>query len=152
MTRDVTRREMIAATGALVVLVACGRGERRAVGPQPIAIGLDECAWCRMLIDEERLAAQFVAADGRASSFGEAGCLLAWLAANPGAAGRAYVRTLDGGNWRPAGEAHYATGAMRTPMRFDVTAYAAPVTRGKGRATETWDELRRKGAPRARKD
>ena len=115
-----------------------------------IAIGVDDCAWCRMRIDEERLAAQFVAYDGRASSFGEAGCLLAWMAANPGVAGMPFVRTRDAAGWRPAGMARYVTGAARTPMRFDVTAFAGDPPAGEGDSTESWDELRRKGAPRAR--
>jgi copper chaperone NosL len=141
---------MLAATGAFALLVACGRGEAPVVGPRPIALGIDECAWCRMLIDEERLAAQFVAADGRASAFGEVGCLLAWMAANRGAVGAAFVRTLDAADWRAASAAQYATGALRTPMRFDVTAYAAPVDGREGVATGSWDELLRKGAPHAR--
>jgi copper chaperone NosL len=150
MTRCLSRREMLAATGALALLVACGGGERAPAGPKPIAIGIDECAWCRMLIDEERLAAQFVADDGRASSFGEVGCLVAWMAAHPDSAGTPFVRTVDAADWRPAAAARYATGAERTPMRFDVTAHAAPPPAGEGVLAETWEELRRKGAPHAR--
>ena len=150
MMRPLSRREMIAATGALALSMACGREARPgSAGPKPIALGVDECAWCRMLIDEERLAAQFLAEDGRASSFGEVGCLLAWMAADPGAEGTAFVRTLDAGDWRRAAHALYATGAATTPMRFDVTAHASPPA-GDGIALERWDELRRKGAPHAR--
>ncbi len=43
MTRPLSRREMIAATGALALLAACGGGVRRAE-PKPIAIGVDDCA------------------------------------------------------------------------------------------------------------
>jgi copper chaperone NosL len=148
--RCISRREMIAATGALALLAACGRDEPRAARPRPIAIGVDECAWCRMVIDEERLAAQFVSADGRASSFGEAGCLIAWTAAHPDAAGVPFVRTLDAGDWRRAASARYATGVVKTPMRFDLTAHAAPLPDADRVATESWDEIRRRGAPHAR--
>ncbi len=150
MTRCLSRREMLAATGALALLVACGGGEPAPAGPKPIAIGIDECAWCRMLIDEERLAAQFVSADGRASSFGEVGCLVAWMTAHSDATGMPFVRTADAGDWRPAAAARYATGAERTPMQFDVTAYAASPPAADGVLVETWDQLRRKGAPHAR--
>ena len=150
MMRPLSRREMIAAAGALALSMACGGGVRPAsAGPRPIALGIDECAWCRMLIDEERLAAQFLAEDGRASSFGEVGCLLAWMAENPVVEGIVFVRTLDAGDWRRAAAARYATGAATTPMRFDVTAHASPPA-GNGIAIERWDELRRKGAPHAR--
>ena len=150
MRRRLSRRELLAATGAVLLLTACGGREPRGGGPKPVAIGMEECAWCRMRIDEERLAAQFVAADGRASSFGEVGCLLAWIAANPGAAGTPFVHTVDAGEWRPASEAQYAAGAERTPMRFDLTAHATPPPSGEGIIVESWNELRRKGAPHAR--
>lgn len=150
MMRPLSRREMIAATGALALLVGCGGGEPRFVGPKPIAIGLDECAWCRMLIDEEGFVAQYVAANGRAFPFGEVGCLLAWMAANPADAGTPFVRTRDARDWRRAAAAQYATGAERTPMRFDVVAYAGAVPAADGVIAEIWEELRRKRAPHAR--
>jgi copper chaperone NosL len=148
MRTVLTRRDVVRLLGLGTLALAC-RSVPDPPAPEEIALGRDECAWCRMLIDEERLAAQFVATDGRASSFGEAGCLLAWMAANPRAVGTAFVRTLDTGDWRAARAAHYATGAVRTPMRFDIAAYAAPVS-GAGIVDESWDELRRKGAPHAR--
>lgn len=150
MSRCMSRREMIAATGALVLLAACGSGAPHAGGPRPIALGIDECAWCRMLIDEEHLAAQLVSADGRGSSFGEVGCLLAWLAGNPGVEGSSFVRTLDAADWRRATDARYASGAVRTPMRFDLTAHAGEAPKGAGVVMESWDQLRKKGAPHAR--
>ena len=149
MTRALSRREMIAAAGALALL-ACRQETRHAAGPRPIAIGIDECAWCRMVIDEDRLAAQFVSAEGRASSFGEAGCLVAWIVTNPSASGTPFVRTLDAGDWRRAASARYATGVVKTPMRFDLTAHAAPLPSGDQRATESWDEILGRGAPHAR--
>jgi len=150
MTRALSRREMLAAAGALALLAACGQEARRAAGPRPIAIGIDDCAWCRMVIDEDRLAAQFVSADGRASSFGEAGCLVAWMAANPAASGTPFVRTLDAGEWRRAASARYATGVVKTPMRFDLTAHAASLPNGDPVVTESWDEILGRGAPHAR--
>lgn len=150
MSALLSRREMIAATGALAMLVACGGGETRASGPLPITIGIDECAWCRMLIDEVRLAAQLVSPEGRASSFGEAGCLLAWLAATPEARGTPFVKTLDTGAWLRAERARYAAGEVRTPMRFDLTAHESPSVPGPSLLTESWDEIRGKGAPHAR--
>jgi copper chaperone NosL len=146
MSRALSRREMIAASGALALLAACGGGERERMGPQPIAVGIDECAWCRMLIDEERLAAQFVPAGGRVSSFGEVGCLLAWLASAADTSGASYVKAFDTGGWLRAESAHYATGQVRTPMRFDLTAHSTPPSGG----SEAWDAIRRKGAPHAR--
>lgn len=150
MTRSFSRREMIMVAGAFALLAACGEDMPQVAGPRPIAIGIDDCAWCRMVIDEDRLAAQFMSADGRASSFGEAGCLVAWMSANPAAEGTPFVRTLDAGDWRRAASARYATGVVKTPMRFDLTAHAAPLSDGDPLATESWNEVLGRGAPHAR--
>ena len=150
MRAVLSRREMIAAKGALALLVACRGTETRTSGPLPIAVGIDECAWCRMLIDEERLAAQVVSPEGRASSFGEVGCLLAWLASTADTNGTPFVKALDTGAWLPAERARYALGQVRTPMQFDLTAHERPPTTGSGIVTESWGDLRRKGAPHAR--
>ena len=150
MRAVLSRREMIAATGALALLAACRGTGTRSVGPLPIAVGIDECVWCRMLIDDERLAAQVVSTEGRASSFGEVGCLLAWLASTADTNGTPFVKTLDTGVWLRAEQARYAAGQVRTPMQFDLTAHERPPTEGSSTVTESWDEIRRKGAPHAR--
>lgn len=149
MRAVLSRREMIAATGALALLAACRGTGTPTRGPLPIAVGIDECAWCRMLIDDERLAAQFVSAEGRASSFGEVGCLLAWMAATADTNGTPFVKALDTGAWLRAERARYAVGLVRSPMQFDLTAHDSPPTTGSS-VTESWEEIRRKGAPHAR--
>jgi hypothetical protein len=150
MRAMLSRREMIAATGALALLVACRGTGTPTGGPLPIAVGIDECAWCRMLIDDERLAAQVVSPEGRASSFGEVGCLLAWLASTADTNGTPFVKALDTGAWLRAERARYAAGQVRTPMQFDLTAHESSPATGDSVVTESWDEIRRKGAPHAR--
>jgi copper chaperone NosL len=150
MKPALTRRELLMAAGAVAILTACGERPVGGAGAAPITPGVDECAWCRMLIDEERLAAQFRPARGAVSRFGEVGCLVAWLAADSGRAGTALVKTLDTAEWIPAERASYLLGAARTPMGFDITAHASPEVPGSATLIGSWDELLRRGAPDAR--
>lgn len=141
------RREALRVLGVGALALACRRAPELPA-PEAVALGRDECAWCRMIIDDARLPAEFARAGGRVEKFGEPGCLLAWLAEHPGAAGAAFV-TVESGAWIPAGDAHYAVGASRTPMRFDVTAHRAAPSGG---SPATWTALVRKGAPDVRND
>jgi copper chaperone NosL len=65
---------------ALALLLAACR-----TGPQPIAYGRDECAWCHMQISDARYAAELVTNHGRALTFDSIECLVS------------YYESLDGG-------------------------------------------------------
>ena len=143
-----TRREAVAALAAGALLLACGRAPREA-RPVPIAMGRDECAWCRMTIDDARLAAEYVPRDGAASLFGEVGCLLSWRAANPAAAGVAFVAAAESGAWLDARRAAYVVGVTRTPMLFNITAHGAAPAGVPAGGVMTWEFLLEQGAPRA---
>jgi copper chaperone NosL len=151
MSRVLTRREVVLALGAAAILVACGE---RPIEPVALALGREECAWCRMRIDDARFPAQLVTAPGRARFFDEPGCLLSWMADHPEATGTAFVTAVETTEWLPAERAHFAMGRMRTPMRFDITAHAStPAANGAGDGTPlTWRTLLAKGAPDARHD
>jgi copper chaperone NosL len=141
-----TRRQAIITLSALAWTMACGR--RPDDQPAPVTYGRDECAWCRMTVDDPRLVAQWTSPGTTAQIFGEPGCLLAWLSAHPGAAGTAWVRTHDRDQWLRAGEAVFVPDLVRTPMSFHLAAFTA-VPAGAG-TTLTWAGLREKGAPDAR--
>lgn len=145
MRSSLTRREMVRLLGLGALALAC-RSAPEAPAPEAIALGRDECAWCRMLIDEPRLPAEFVRAGGWAEKFGEAGCLLAWLAENREARGTAFV-TVEDGSWMVADDARFLVGEVRTPMAFDITAHRTPPP---GAAAVPWSDLLREGAPRVR--
>ena len=143
-----TRREALAALSAAALGLALPACDRRAgVTPPEIAFGEDVCDWCRMTIDDPRLAAAFVPASGRSLRFGEAGCLLSWLAENPGAAGSPFVAAREDGGWLLASAATYTRGTVRTPMSFDIAAWRGEP--GVGEERLTWKRLREEGAPRA---
>lgn len=142
--RTMTRREVVRVLGLGMLAVACSRSSGAPV-PEDVVLGRDECAWCRMLIDEPRLPAEFVHPGGRVEKFGEPGCLLAWLDENTPAEGVSFV-TVEDGAWMAAGEARFTVGERRTPMAFDIIAHRrAPA----GRAL-AWAELLQEGAPGVR--
>jgi hypothetical protein len=150
-TRPWSRREAVLAlsTGtlglALPGLWACGRSTE--AKPPSIAFDQDECDWCRMTIDDPRLAATFVPTSGRALRFGEPGCLLAWLAQRRAVEGAAFVAAQEDGGWLAAGSARFGRGVVRTPMRFDIAAWrGSPEAAGEWL---TWARLVEEGAPRA---
>lgn len=141
-----TRREMLVALAGLAWSTACGR--RPDGRPVAIAYGRDECAWCRMTIDDPTLAAQWITTASSPRIFGEPGCLLAWHAAHPETPGSAWVRTRDRDAWLRAEDALFVHDLVRTPMAFNLAAFAAPPA--PAGATQTWSELLQKGAPDAR--
>ena len=146
MGASISRRKAVGLIAAGVVLAACRRAPELPA-PEAVTRGHDECAWCRMPIDDVRHAAEFARLDGTVEKFGEPGCLLAWLAAQPGARGVSFV-TVETGDWVPAADARFLVGAARTPMAFDITAHrSVAATAGPAAA---WTELLAKGAPRVR--
>lgn len=143
-----TRRQVIIALAGATWTMACG--PRRTDAPVAISYGRDECAWCRMTVDDPTLAAEWVLPDGPPLIFGEAGCLLAWIAAHRDTVGRPWVRNRDADEWLPAAEASYARGIVTTPMAFNLTAHRRAPSPAPAVTVVTWPELLEKGTPDAR--
>ena len=148
--RHCTRREALlslvacALPFAFPAIGACSR-PREAVPPE-IALDQDMCDWCRMTIDDPRLAAAFVPTTGGSLRFGEPGCLLSWMAEQREVPGTPFVVAREDGGWLLAPSARYARGAVRTPMAFDLAAWRGEPAGGE---LVSWDRLVEEGAPRA---
>ncbi|HET8623457.1 MAG TPA: hypothetical protein VFM14_07830, partial [Gemmatimonadales bacterium] len=117
-----TRRELLGTLLATALLAAC-RPRAHAPAPVEIEFGRDECSYCRMTIDDPRLAAEFIEVGGQARKFGEPGCLVNWMRKAPSVKGTAFVTDAGRGGWLPAAAAFYVAGRVRTPMSYDVAAY-----------------------------
>lgn len=116
--RPLTRRALFAACGAVLAGCAAGVG-----GPVPILVGSDTCAFCRMTILDDRVAAAYVVGR-RAHKFDDPGCLRDFvLARDPERSGRGFVRDYAGSGFLPAGAAVLVAGAVATPMSTNVVAF-----------------------------
>ncbi len=120
-----TRRLFLTSTLTVGVLAGCRAATAE---PVPLLVGADTCAFCRMTILDERLAAEYVA--GRqVVKFDEAGCLRDWvLRHDPGRAGVAWLRDYAGGGWVRAESAVLVAGAVATPMSTNVVAFRDEVS------------------------
>lgn len=136
----------------LLVLPLLGAGCAAAGAPHPREIrpGEDACEYCHMAVDDPARAAQWVAFGGRALTFDEPGCLLAWLERNPGATGAPFVADEAGSGWIPAEEATFVRGGTETGMGFGIVAYRSADAAGaaaaeRGGEVRSWADLLREG-------
>lgn len=143
-----TRRQAIITLAGAAWTLACG--PRRVDAPIAIGYGRDECGWCRMPVDDPTLAAEWLSADQPPLLFGEAGCLLAWIAAHRDATGQPWVRNRDADEWLRATDATFSRGVVATPMAFNLTAHRQAPSPSPAITLHTWSELLEKGAPDAR--
>ena len=56
-----------------VVLFSCN------AGPEPLRIGVDNCAYCRMTLSDQRFGAEIITKKGRLLKFDDSHCVLAYL-------------------------------------------------------------------------
>lgn len=120
---------MIVRTGILfalaLMLSSC------ADGPREITIGAEECAHCRMIVSEERFAAQLRTEHGRTHVFDSIECMAEFIQED-GTTDTASVRGLwvtdftQPENWVSAPEAHYLRSPeLRSPMGINLSAFAS---------------------------
>jgi copper chaperone NosL len=111
-----------------LALGACGDGGN----PVPVEIYPEEdvCQTCRMLITDQRFAAECVMKKGRAKKFDDPICLIRYfdLAKTLGLAKREdvrayYVKDYDTKEWVDAKEAHYVKANVVTVMGYGVVSF-----------------------------
>lgn len=95
-------------------------------GPPSLRYGQESCTHCRMIVNDDRFAAAFVAKSGEPAKFDDVGCLVEYMAANPGATGNVWVRGYQSGQWHDARTAYFAYGPkLHTPMASGLAAVAS---------------------------
>jgi copper chaperone NosL len=108
-------------------LLAGGCGD----GPRAIQVGAEECAHCRMLVSENRFAAQLVTDRGRSYVFDSIECMAEFLddgvEVPEDRVGSLWVTDFsEPGHWLDAGEAHFLRSEeLRSPMGLNLSAHAA---------------------------
>ena len=108
-------------------LLAGGCGD----GPRAIQVGAEECAHCRMLVSENRFAAQLVTDRGRSYVFDSIECMAEFLddgvEVPEDRVGSLWVTDFsEPGHWLDAREAHFLRSEeLRSPMGLNLSAHAA---------------------------
>jgi copper chaperone NosL len=102
---------------------ACG------ISPEPVHVGSDECAQCRMTISEPQFASQVLSQRGRSSKFDSVECMVAFLnGSSPAAADvhSAGVADFDEPErWVRVEDAFFVhSAALRSPMGGGLSAHA----------------------------
>lgn len=146
-------RTPLAATTFALAAAAC------ASGAPTIALGIDACAECRMIIADSRFAAVLVSGTGKAITFDSIDCLLAYVAAHPGDRHRevlvADAAAVKLGLVRAEDAVFVRASALRPPMGSAIALRASDTTmlrRTNGQAL-SWAQLHREalaGAAHAR--
>jgi copper chaperone NosL len=114
---------LLAAVAGLALLASC------AVEPRPVHLGADECAHCRMAIEDTRFAAQLLTDRGRSEVFDAIECLATAIAEGTYAGENIHslwvMDSVEGGAWVRVEEAHFVhSSEIRSPMGMGVAAFA----------------------------
>ncbi len=135
------------AVGLMLLLGACSQTADTTQPPE-IAYGQDVCDNCNMLISEEKFAAAYWTADGRARRFDDMGEMLSYMQSNPEEIASAWVHDVNSAEWLPAEDAYFVMNSgLMTPMGTGIVACgsedeAAALAFGQdGAAVMTFDEL-----------
>jgi copper chaperone NosL len=125
----------------LLVLAACGGR-----GPQPIALGQENCDYCRMTIGDGRYAGEAVSDKGKVRKFDSVECLASFVVGNraTGAASAVWVADYDHpGSWLAADTARFLRAASgRSPMGLGIMAFASDAALEAARAREGGEAMR----------
>ncbi len=104
----ITRASAGLALCLMVVLVGCDSG------PRDVQFGLDRCAHCMMIIDDDRFAAQLVTSRGKTVVFDSIECMALHDHESEGAA---WVWSKKSESWIDAAKAtFYKDESIRSPM------------------------------------
>jgi copper chaperone NosL len=103
------------------LLAGCGTADQSR--PPNVRFGEEACAFCRMIISDDRFAAAVVIKTGEALKFDDIGCMILHEArqVRPGAA--YWVRNFTGRDWLNAREATFVHSTkFRSPMDHGLAA------------------------------
>jgi copper chaperone NosL len=119
-------KALAAALAALVGLVAAVvfLWPAPGSGPRPLRYGVDACADCRMAVTRPGFGGELRDADGRLTTYDDAGCLLRAMVKRHGAMPEAWVEDHDGGGFVSLLAAHLVRSPqVDTPMGSGLVAF-----------------------------
>jgi copper chaperone NosL len=117
--------------------------------PVPIKLGEDLCEYCKMVIADERFAAEIITKKGKVYKFDAIECMVGYYNENTGYIKKAYVvNFLNPKEFLTAEDAYYVRSPqIRSPMGMNLSAYrseeeARRTLQGKEGEVLSWNELR----------
>lgn len=120
-------------------------GDEASAKEPDVQWGAEECAHCRMIIDDRRFAAAWISGDGTQAHFDDIGCMVAMVREQGEDAGtRYFVQHYEEETWLDATAAAYVRqDGVRSPMSYNVAAYPAGAAPGGAdlRGSWTWKAL-----------
>lgn len=123
MSPRVPRRLAVPTVALLALLAACG-----ARGPEPIALNVDGCDYCRMTISDARFGGEAVTSKGRVHKFDSIECLAGWARTAPAGSVQALyvIDTQHPGTFVPVDSAGFIKdGFMKSPMGRSIVGFAS---------------------------
>lgn len=99
------------------------------VQPVPIMPEADECARCRMAVEQPRFASELIAADNQVFKFDDIGCMVEFVKAKgtrmkpPKAM---FVNDFFTARWVRLEKATLVKSSFQTPMRYGLLAFESP--------------------------
>jgi len=105
--------------------------------PQPINLGSDQCAYCRMMITEQEFGSQILNTQGRSFKFDSVECMAAYDLTEDGENmhSKWVPDFLNRDNWLRAEDAVYLhSETLRSPMGMYLTAYSSREDAGQMKA------------------
>jgi copper chaperone NosL len=109
----------------VVVVLLAGCGKPDLSQPPTIRLGEEACAYCRMIISDQRFAAAIVDEAGEASKFDDIGCLVEYADEHVPLGAVSWVGGFDGRKWLDAREATFVySSRIVSPMNHGLAAFA----------------------------
>lgn len=126
------RAQRVASTACVAALVAFagsgGCGDDRDAWPPTAArieFGIDACVECRMIVSDERFAAQYHVRGGAPEFFDDLGCLLSRHVGSDCDPAGVFVREFAGNGWVRGDEGFVLrSGDLASPMGYGLAVYA----------------------------
>jgi copper chaperone NosL len=117
------KRSAITWLALAALLGGCGKLDLSQ--PPNIRFGQEACAYCRMIISDERFAAAMVDEGGEVLKFDDIGCLVQHEAEHLRPGGVSWVRGFEGRSWLRAREATFVYSArVNSPMNHGLAAFS----------------------------
>jgi len=125
--------------GLALLITACSKP-----APQPIRYGSDQCAHCKMEVEDQKFGAEAVATTGKITVFDSPECMAQWVAARPGHMEGIHslwvTDFIRPGSLIDATTAYYLHSEMiKSPMGMNYAAFSSDEERHRAQISFTGD-------------